>query len=453
MHVIVGTGKTGLSVARFLARSGIDFVLFDTRDEPPAKNELLLTYGVDKCLFGSSQVGILNDADVVVVSPGIDLRDEIFSGQDTSAAHWVSDIDLFVTENNKFVAENNKLPFDTARPVVGITGSNGKSTVTTLVGELLAAAGLKVAVGGNIGIPVLDLLEQPFDVAVLELSSFQLDITRNLPLRVATILNVTEDHMDRYPSMEAYRSSKQRIYQQAEQVVINADDQATNTEHALKICYGHDPRLDWFIESDSATTSICGRGYKLDTGKLHVKGMHNWSNVMAALAICQALNIDLHHIEQSLLGFTGLPHRCQWVASVCDMDWLNDSKATNPGATLAAISGLAGSYSNKAILIAGGDSKGAELSVMASALAEHVGHLIVFGRDAHRLAAICPDSVELSTVNDLDEAVRLAAARPLPGGYVLLSPACASLDMYPGFEARGQHFIKLVQEVAHAAHA
>ena len=438
-HVIVGLGMTGLSCARHLRRRQLPFSAMDTRATPPGIDAFRAEFPDTEVTLGRLDSDILAAADVLVLSPGVDPRlPEIRAAQD-KGVRCTGDIDMFVREIR--------------RPIVAITGSNAKSTVTTLVGDMARAAGLKVAVAGNIGTPVLDLLVQDAaELYVLELSSFQLETTTQLGAAVATLLNLSEDHMDRYDSLQDYLAAKQRIFQGCGKAVVNRDDPASTPPGAAlaeTFSFGlgpsDDPRAFVVLEHEGAQwLGFAGRPL-LPVSALRIAGRHNVSNALAALALGHALGLPWAPMLDALRSFTGLKHRCQWVAERRQVAWYNDSKGTNVGATVAAIQGLAGQ--GRVILLAGGVGKGADFSELAPAMAAHGRSAILFGEDAGRIAQVLAPVVPVLQARSLQHAVHLAHENATAGDVVLLSPACASFDMFRNYEHRGEAFVKAVQEL------
>ena len=343
-------------------------------------------------------------------------------------------------------------------PVIAITGTNGKSTVTTLVGEMAKAAGLNVAVAGNIGSPVLDLLDNHinYDLWVLELSSFQLDLTFSLTPFAATILNVTPDHLDRHHSFDAYINAKQQVYHQASKLIYNRGDK--NTIPWLKekddsqeiISFGLDkPSVgNWgIITSDGTNYLAYGNEVLLPVEDIKIKGRHNWQNALAASALANAYGVALQFILDVLKSFAGLPHRSQWVRTLDGVDWINDSKGTNIGATMSAIAGIGDSMQGKIILIAGGQGKGADFTELRSSVADYARTVVLIGEDADLIEKAISDLVKVIRVSSLDDAVTTAKTLAIPGDVVLLSPACASLDMFRDFNHRGDSFAVAVNSL------
>lgn len=430
--LIVGLGKSGLSVARFLARQGEAFAVADSRATPPAAAELAALCPACETAFGAFDAAYFTRFRRLVVSPGVAVAEPAIVAARAAGAEVIGDIELFARA--------------VTAPVIAITGSNGKSTVTTLVGEM-AAAERRVAVGGNLGTPALDLLEGPApDLYVLELSSFQLETTEGLAPVAATVLNLSADHLDRYDSIEAYAQAKARIYARAAVQVINRDDPVAAglaTGAGRRVSFGLDAPADgeWgFAEIDGTGWLLRGSERVLREDALRIRGRHNVANALAALALGEAAGLSLEAMCRVLREFPGLPHRSQWVATVHGADWFNDSKGTNVGATLAALNGMTAPV----VLLAGGLGKDQDFAPLRPALAEKGRALVLFGRDAGRIAQAVGDAVPVLRVDSLEAAVAAAAERVEPGDVVLLSPACASFDMFSGYEERGQRFVALV---------
>ena len=439
-RVIVGLGKTGLSCARYLYRLGLPFKIMDTRVNPPGEGECRQLFADVPLHTGGFNESWLMGADELVISPGIALAEPAIAQAIANGAQAIGDIELFCRALH--ASSSNK-------PLLAITGSNGKSTVTTLVGEMIRAAGLKPGVGGNIGIPVLDLLEdQSIDVYVLELSSFQLETTYSLRAAAATVLNISPDHMDRYTTLADYRQAKQRIYLGCETAVVNRDDPMTLPLQSVQtVSFGGDqpgPGQMGLLTDRNGTWLSCGADKLINTAQLKLKGRHNHLNALAALALGRAIGLDMAAMLAALCSFTGLPHRCQWLAEHDGVVWFNDSKATNVGAAIAAIDGLGAELGGKVIVIAGGDGKGADFSDLRPALVRYASHLVLLGRDGPAMAQALTGSVPVHQCAGLEEAVTLAAQLAQPGDGVLLAPACASLDMFNSFEHRGERFAELV---------
>jgi UDP-N-acetylmuramoylalanine--D-glutamate ligase len=428
--VIIGLGLTGLSCVDFFIGRGVVPRMMDTRFNPPGLDKLAVN--VERHLGGLNEDWLL-DADLIVASPGIALAHPALSAAAQAGVEIVGDIELFCREAQA--------------PIVAITGSNGKSTVTMLVGEMAKSAGLAVGVGGNIGWPALMLLNQPCQLYVLELSSFQLETTTSLQATAATILNVTEDHMNRYPlGMQQYRAAKLRVYEQARTCVINADDVLT-----LPI-RGRDARCvsfgvaagDYHLEQQQGRLWLNIKGENvLATDEIHLTGRHNYTNALAALALADAVGISRDASLQALRSFTGLAHRFQLAYEHRGVRWINDSKATNVGSTEAALNGL--QVTGTLHLLLGGDGKDADFEPLLPLLQGDRIRLYCFGRDGGQLATLRPDVSALT--DTMEQAMAQVAQQVKDGDMVLLSPACASLDQFRSFEHRGDEFVRLAKEL------
>lgn len=427
--VIIGLGLTGLSCVDFFVARGVTPRVMDTRVVPPGLEKLPETV---ECWLGSLNDDWLQSADLIVASPGMALAHPSLMAAADAGVDIVGDIELFCREAQA--------------PIVAITGSNGKSTVTTLVGEMAKSAGWQVGVGGNIGLPALMLLENPAQLYVLELSSFQLETTDSLQAAAATILNVTEDHMDRYPlGMQQYRAAKLRIYENAAVCVVNADDAMTMpVRGADKRCVSFGVNVgEYHLTQQQGSTWLRVKGERvLNTSEMNLVGQHNYTNALAALALADAVGLPRASSLKALTTFGGLPHRFQLVHEQNGIRWINDSKATNVGSTEAALKGL--QVQGTLWLLLGGDGKSADFSSLAPYLQGDRIRTYCFGRDGEALAALRPDiAVQTET---MAEAVQQIAAQVKPGDMVLLSPACASLDQFKNFEQRGDAFAQLARE-------
>ncbi|WP_113626829.1 UDP-N-acetylmuramoyl-L-alanine--D-glutamate ligase [Pectobacterium peruviense] len=428
--VIIGLGLTGLSCVDFFLARGVVPRVVDTRISPPGLDKL--PEQVERHL-GSLNEDWLMNADLIVASPGVALATPILCDAADAGIEIVGDIELFCREAQA--------------PIVAITGSNGKSTVTTLVGEMARAAGWQVGVGGNIGLPALQLLEQPAQLYVLELSSFQLETTTSLHAAAATILNVTEDHTNRYPfGLQQYRAAKLRIYEHADLCVVNADDALTmpiRGADARCRSFGVDVG-DYHLNRQQGETWLRVDGERvLNTREIKLVGQHNYTNALAALALADAVKIPRTSALTALTSFTGLPHRFQMAFERNGVRWINDSKATNVGSTEAALSGLR--VEGTLHLLLGGDGKSADFSPLVPYLQGEGIRLYCFGRDGQQLAALRPEIAEQTET--MEQAMRVIAERIKPGDMVLLSPACASLDQFRSFEQRGDEFARLAEEL------
>ncbi|WP_374325496.1 UDP-N-acetylmuramoyl-L-alanine--D-glutamate ligase [Aquipseudomonas alcaligenes] len=436
-RIVVGLGKSGMSLVRFLAQQGVRFAVADTRANPPELATLQRDYPEVEVRCGELDVDFLCRASELYVSPGLALATPALREAAARGVKMSGDIDLF-TRHAK-------------APIVAITGSNAKSTVTTLVGEMAAAAGRQVAVGGNIGTPALDLLSDDVELYVLELSSFQLETTERLGAEVATCLNISEDHMDRYDGMAQYHLAKHRIFRGARQVVVNRDDALSRPLIADQVpCWTFglgkpDFKRFGLIEEGGEKYLAFQFETLMPTAELKIRGAHNQSNALAALALGHAVGLPFEAMLQTLRRFTGLPHRCQWVRELRGVGYYDDSKATNVGAALAAIEGLGADIAGKLVLIAGGDGKGADFSALKAPVSRFCRAVVLLGRDAEQIAEALGDAAPLVRVKTLDEAVQRCAELAQSGDAVLLSPACASLDMFKNFEERGRLFAQAAE--------
>ncbi|MHC2147347.1 UDP-N-acetylmuramoyl-L-alanine--D-glutamate ligase [Pseudomonas sp. 210_17 TE3656] len=439
-RIVVGLGKSGMSLVRFLASRGVAFAVADTREQPPELETLRRDYPQVEVRCGELDVEFLCRADELYVSPGLALATPALQQAAARGVKLSGDIELF--------ARNAKAP------IIAISGSNAKSTVTTLVGEMAAAAGKRVAVGGNLGTPALDLLSDDVELYVMELSSFQLETTDQLNAEVATVLNVSEDHMDRYSGLPAYHLAKHRIFRGARQVVVNRQDALSRpllAENQPVWTFGlNTPDFKAFgLREENGEKYLAFEFQNLmPVRELKIRGSHNQSNALAALALGHAVGLPMDAMLSSLRTFAGLAHRCQWLRERDGVNWYDDSKATNVGAALAAIEGLGADIDGKLVLVAGGDGKGADFSALRAPVAAHCRAVVLLGRDAERLAEALGDSVPLVRVKTLEEAVQQCAELAQPGDAVLLSPACASLDMFKNFEERGRLFAQAVGGLA-----
>lgn len=446
--LIVGMGATGLSIARYLQSLGRNFHFYDTRSGALVAEQLADWFPRAKLFFADIDDEMIAGADELLLSPGVSRDEPAVVKALAQGIPVIGDIALFLKAVDK--------------PVVGITGSNGKSTVTTMVGIAAQKAGLDVGVGGNIGTPALNLLQHPHDLYVIELSSFQLESTFDPSLDVACILNISPDHMDRYASLAEYTEAKQRIYVGAESVVYSLDDHLTKPRSATaadRFVFGleeqGEPGQDFgersganacFGYSDESGYLTHGTRKLIHKDEIKIKGLHNIKNALALFAIAQALNIDEVVCKKVLQSFKGLSHRCEWVDKKNDITFINDSKATNIGAAAAAIEGLAPEFSG-ITLIAGGDGKGANFCELAESINQQVRVLVLIGVDRQRIAENIREGVEIYFAVDMTEAVNIAYQCSRVDELVLLSPACASFDMFTSFEERGNAFVSAVQGI------
>ncbi|MBP6776429.1 MAG: UDP-N-acetylmuramoyl-L-alanine--D-glutamate ligase [Steroidobacteraceae bacterium] len=433
--LVLGLGRTGLSAARYLARKGLTLRVADTRANPPGADALRADVPGAELRTGAFGPSLLDDVAQVVISPGLSLQEAVVHEALERGLPVVGDIELFAREARA--------------PIAAITGTNGKSTVTTLVAELANAGGRHAVAGGNLGEPALDLLEHPRpDLYVLELSSFQLETTHSLRTVTSTVLNLTPDHMDRYASLEAYGAAKARIFDGCGVAVINADDPVVRgmprPGQSVVSFSLESHAADYTLEQLPAPMIVRRGEPLLPLAAMRLQGLHNAANAMAALALAEALDLPLAPALDALCAFAGLPHRSQWVADVRGVRYVNDSKGTNVGATLAAVRGLAGPL----VVIAGGDGKNQDFSQLRQAFRGKVRHVVLIGRDAPALAATLAGVCATERASDMPAAVRAAQAVAQPGDTVLLSPACASLDMFRDYSHRGDEFTATVRSLA-----
>ena len=446
--IILGLGKTGLACARFLKNKGVDFSVADTRDQPPGFDLFKQEFPHVQCHLGHFTDNQFVDYTELIVSPGIAMDEPWIQAAIQQHVSVIGDVDLLCRA--------------TDRPIVAITGSNAKSTVTTLVGEMALLSGVVAGVGGNLGTPAVELLDENNEVYILELSSFQLERIKDLSAEVATILNMTPDHMDRYADYQAYQEAKQNIFNDSRQVVVNrGDDQsAPIVGGAVKLwSFGFDdsssnegnPYSFGVIREGSELYLTQGNERIIAASQLKIKGRHNIENALAALAIGSAMGLDRQKMLEALESFSGLPHRCQWVAEIDGVNYVNDSKGTNVGATVAAINGLSGcdqSDNGQIVLIAGGESKGANFEALVSAVKQHVSAVVLIGADAQLIAATLGDAAKILYADTMSNAVCVAQENAKAGDIVLLSPACASFDMFDHFEHRGDIFVHSVEDLS-----
>lgn len=443
--LVVGLGRTGLSVARHLAARGERVAVVDSRDNPPGLDRLREALPDVAVFLGGFHSEVFAEVDRLVVSPGVSLDTPVIAAARERGVAVLGDIELFVQAARA--------------PIAVITGSNGKSTVTTLLGEMARQSGRRVAVGGNLGEPALDLLDDSVELYVLELSSFQLDSTHSLHAEVAAVLNLSPDHLDRYADMATYAASKQRALQGARVGVFNADDGAVMAMQGSheKWCFtlGEPLAVADDVFGCQRLFGVCraadgpwlcrGEQRLMPATELRMPGRHNRANALAALAMGSALGLDPEAMCDVLQRFPGLPHRTQFVAERGGVRWYNDSKGTNVGACIAALEGLAGDDASRTVLIAGGDCKGAAFDELVPVIAAHARAVVLIGRDAQDIARAIAGRVLVHHASDMDDAVRQAAELSRPGDRVLLSPACASFDMFRDYQHRGEAFMTAVR--------
>jgi UDP-N-acetylmuramoylalanine--D-glutamate ligase len=422
--IVVGLGRTGLSCARYLHARHESFAVTDSRAAPPESAALQQLAPEAEVRFGAFDEALLDDAMRVIASPGVSLREPFMMSAAIRGVPIIGDIELFAREAQA--------------PVAAITGTNGKSTVTTLVARMAEAAGKRVLAGGNLGRPALDLLEEPApELYVLELSSFQLETTRSLRTAAAAVLNVTPDHMDRYESVGEYASAKARIFQHCDAAVINLDDPLVHAmthraPRVLTFTLRADRGGDYYALRVGDDVALMHDGRQLlAMSEMKIAGLHNVANALAALAMCDALQLPQEPCVQALREFPGLPHRSQWIADVRGVRYVNDSKGT-PGSL---------------VLIAGGQGKGQDFMPLAAAFRGKVRHVVLLGQDAKLLAAALEGVAGIEFAKDMDDAVQRASRVARSGETVLLSPACASLDMFRDYSHRGHMFTASVRRL------
>ncbi|AVI63122.1 UDP-N-acetylmuramoyl-L-alanine--D-glutamate ligase [Halomonas sp. GFAJ-1] len=439
MTVVVGLGISGRAICRHLARNNTPFMVADTRKAPPGLDDFYAAHPGITVHCGPLTAIDFTHVHEVVISPGVDPRTPGLEGLLTRR-NTATDEPVLIGEIALFTRAVNA-------PIAAITGSNAKSTVTTLLGEMAACSGVCAAVGGNLGTPALDLLtEHPdADLYILELSSFQLETTPYLGAASAAFLNICEDHLDRHGDMAGYQAAKQRIFLGAKHAIINADDPLTwpqNEVASLESFTSAPPKGDeWgLVNIDGHVMLVQGSDPWLRADALTVAGQHNYMNALAALAMGRALGFSKQSMCEALCAFKGLAHRSETVANINGVTWVNDSKGTNVGATLAAINGISATLTGKLILLAGGVGKGADFTPLAAPLAGCARAVLLFGEDAPRLSAALSASNNVRQVNNLFQAMEAAWQIAQPGDCVLLSPACASLDQFANYQERGDAF-------------
>jgi len=454
--VVLGAGLTGLSCVRFLHAHGLSFTVNDSRAMPfftmDHQSDFLSNYPNVNLVTGSWHKELISAADVIIASPGIDLDATGINDFIRTDCQLMGDVELFCQINNQRINPISLL---------AVTGSNGKSTVVSLLAYLAKVLGVHAGLGGNIGQPVLDslTLEQAesmqaanqVDLLILELSSFQLETLTSMQAIATSVLNVSDDHLDRHKTLSNYQNIKQGIYRQSKVAVINRDDQATLSPVAKQkiISFGSDPAEEGHFGLDVVNNKkqlMFGNQALISLEKLPLAGIHNALNYLSALALGYCAGWSLTAMVENLTGFSGLEHRCQRISSNDNIQWINDSKATNVGATLAAISGLSSTIAvnAKLILIAGGEGKGADFLPLKKLLNESVTDVITFGKDGDDIASLVANAYK---VDSLSSAVQTAQKLAKAGDMVLLSPACASIDMFKNFTERGEQFIACIEQL------
>ncbi|HEY5994443.1 MAG TPA: UDP-N-acetylmuramoyl-L-alanine--D-glutamate ligase [Gallionellaceae bacterium] len=443
--LVLGLGETGLSLVRWLSAQGARLRVADTRSKPPGLDQVTQLVPISSVHCGPFKDALLQGIELIAISPGVPLYDPLVQRAIGQGIPVAGDIELFALA----------LPEHRRPKIIAITGANGKTTVTSMVGAMCRAAGLDTEVAGNISPAVLDVWlrrqgKQP-QVWVLELSSFQLETTQSLHPDAATVLNITEDHLDRYPDMEAYAAAKARIFIGCGVRVLNRDDERSNAmTQAGSACVKFGIRQpqrngDWSIARDGADLWLVqGQKRVLNANELQVAGLHNIANALAALALCRAIDLPLEPLCAALRAFKGLPHRVERVAEIGGVEYFDDSKGTNVGATEAALNGLG----RPAVVILGGEGKGQDFSPLRQSVSEHARAAVLIGRDAGLIEAAlqgCGKTVVYA--KDMADAVRQSAALARPGDAVLLSPACASFDMFRNYEHRAEVFVAAVKKL------
>ena len=427
-NLVVGLGKTGVAAARWLHARGESVTITDSRSTPPGLESLAKIGGSFPLHLGGFDLAILNATDRIVLSPGVSRDEPLIREACARGIAVMGDIELFAGAKQA--------------PTVAITGTNGKSTATTLVAEMARAAGRRALAGGNLGEPALDLLAEPVpDLYVLELSSFQLESTDTLELLAAAVLNLTPDHMDRYATLGAYAAAKARIFAHAAVAVVNLDD-----PNVSAMPRAGQPRVgfsltragaDWGLATRSGEVSLARAGEPLlPLAEMRISGRHNAANALAALAVGTIAGLSLEPMLATLRRFAGLPHRSQWITERNGVRFIDDSKGTNVGATLASVEGLGGPI----VVIAGGDGKGQDFAPLAGAFRGKVRHAVLIGRDRELIARALAGACSTEFAPDMDAAVAAAARAARAGDLVLLSPACASFDMFRDYVQRGEVF-------------
>lgn len=441
--LVLGMGITGLSCVRFLYQRGAKLVVMDDRTAPPHLEQIRQLYPDITVSTGGFDARLLAQVHSLVVSPGIDLRDPFIQNAKTQGKIILGDIELFARHVNA--------------PVVAITGSNGKSTVTTLVGQMAQQDGKTVRVGGNLGTAALDLLGEPApDFYVLELSSFQLDTTDSLTAHAAVVLNLSEDHLDRYTHAQEYYRSKLRVYRGCRHAIVNLDDawlkqQSLGVAAPIYFSLNPDTAVPYSVASYRGQDHlwIKGQAY-LPCEQIAIKGAHNIANSLAAVALAHTMGVSDQAIQATLRTFKGLAHRCQLVRIHREVSWFNDSKGTNVGASIAAIEGMAKLTQYRRVwLIAGGVGKGQDFKPLVAVAQRYLHGVILLGQAAEEISQVLNDALPVWRVTGMAEAVQKVADLAQPQDAVLLSPACASFDQYRNYQERGEHFTQLVNGLNH----
>lgn len=450
LRVVVGLGISGVAAVNYLFEQGYCVAVTDSRETPPGHEQIPAEVVRS---FGQIDQALLLQAEEIIISPGLDPK--------------LPEIQAALAQGIAVISEIQVLKRDAQAPIVAITGSNAKSTVTTLLGQMAEDAGKKVAVGGNLGRPALDLMRDAPELYILELSSFQLETTSELNAAVAVVLNMSEDHLDRHGDMQGYHAAKHRIFQGAQQVVFNRDDALSRplvSDQTPMRSFGlNAPDLNQYgiLRDDQKQMWLArGRERLINCNALYIQGMHNFANALACLALGEAIGLDMQSMLATLKQFKGLEHRCQFIHELHQVRYYNDSKGTNIGASLAAIEGLGQSIATqqgKLVVIMGGQGKGQDFRALGDAIAQYVRTVVLIGEDAmqiehaiqQRFAQDGADAAQTQILHadSLAMAVQLSQQHAQAHDVVLLSPACASFDMFKGYEQRGQQFVQLVQSL------
>jgi len=432
--LIVGLGKTGFSVAKFLQQYGIQFAVIDSRNKPPMNDALIQAYPDTAIFTGGFDKSAFDVATHLVVSPGVSLQENSIQKAIQARTKIVSDIDLFACA--------------TDQPIIAVTGSNGKSTVTTMLESMGNRSAIRTVAGGNLGIPALDLLDESVELYVIELSSFQLERTSALNAKAATVLNISPDHLDRHHTLAGYIEAKQKVFSGNGRMILNEDDEIVKDMVVANrefISFSLQTNTGFHLEERLGEIYLMdGTSPLMKQKELPLEGMHNVANALAALALGKAVGLDMQAMCRALRYFKGLEHRMQRVAKVKGVTWVNDSKATNIGACVAALQGC----QEKIVLIAGGDAKGAEMTELIPVIKEKTKCVVLIGKDANKIELAINGCVPSYQAKTIKEAVQIAAELANAGESVLLSPACASMDQFKNYQERGDKFMAAVLELA-----
>ena len=440
LKVVAGLGISGVAAVNFLHDKGYRVAVTDSRENPPGHDKI--PSDVQQS-FGQLDEELLLQAEEIIISPGLDPK--------------LPEIQAAIKKGIPVVSEIQILRRATDKPIVAITGSNAKSTVTTLMGLMAKDAGVHAAIGGNLGRPALDLTKDDPEVYILELSSFQLETTSNLNAEVAVVLNMSEDHLDRHGDMLGYHTAKHRIFQGVKKVVYNRDDSLTrplvpDTTPMQSFGLNAPDMNQYGILKDADGTIWLARGRErlLKSSDMYIQGTHNVANALACLALGEAMGLALEKMLETLKTFKGLEHRCEFVRELNQVRYYNDSKGTNIGATLAAIDGLGAAIEakgGKVAIILGGQGKGQDFTALRDSLAKYAKVAVLIGEDRSIIETAIQGTTELLHAETLKEAVELCQKHTQADDVVLLSPACASFDMFSGYVQRGHQFVAIVNEL------